>query len=356
MTSTVNGDLLHLDDNPVDTERQFNSGDERANEQIGLTVMHTLFNREHNRLGAEIAAANPGYDDEKVYQETRKLVGAMMQTVTFNEFLPTLLGDGAIDPYAGYRDDVNPGIANAFSTAAYRFGHSTLSDNILRLDADGDPIAAGHIPLKNAFFNPMLLRDDANGGIEPILRGLTTQVGQKVDPFLVDAVRNFLFAPPVDVGFDLAALNLQRGRDHGLPGYNAMRAALGLGAYTWDSAVFLPGVKDLLMLVYTDIDDLDLWVGGLSEAHVNGGMLGELFSAIVSDQFRRLRDGDRFWYENGMFEDEWMDFLNGSTLSDIIMRNTDIDFMQANVFRVPEPEILALWLVGLLGLRRIRRA
>ena len=149
----------------------------------------------------------------------------------------------------------------------------------------------------------------------------------------MDDVRNLLFGP---MGFDLAALNMQRGRDHGLPSYNQMRATMGLTPYmSWDDAVFMDGVKDLLMSVYTDINDIDLWIGGLAENHVNGGMLGELFSAIVGDQFSRLRDGDRFWYQNGMFETEWMEFIEGSTLSAIIMRNTGITGLQANVFSYP---------------------
>jgi len=342
------GGLLHLDADKV----FFVSGDVRVNEQVGLTAMHTLFNREHNYLADMIKAGNPGLGDEQIYQEARKLNIAQMQAITYNEFLPALLGSGAPGVYSGYDKDANPGINNEFSTAAYRFGHSTLSSHLWRLDEDGNEIANGHLPLQMAFFNPSLLKDENNGGIEAILRGLAAQRAQEVDPFLVDAVRNMLFPPPVDVQFDLAALNLQRGRDHGLGSYNATRDAYGLDAVTWDDAPFLPGVKDLLKLAYTHIDDVDLWIGGLAEQHVNGGLLGELFSAIVGDQFARIRDGDRFWYENGMFEVEWLDHVRQSTLSEIVMRNTTIGFMQPNAFFVvPAPGMLALLTVGFLGLQ-----
>ena len=100
------------------------------------------------------------------------------------------------------------------------------------------------------------------------------------------------------------------------------------------------------MLVYDDINDIDLWIGGLSELHVDGGMLGELFAEIVGDQFVRIRDGDRFWYENGIFEDGWMEYIEASTLSEIITRNTTIAFMRANVFSVPEPDVLVLLALG----------
>lgn len=354
MSGPAAAPLLHMEM----TERgpMFVSGDERVNEQVGLTAMHTLFNREHNRLAEELATRNPGLDDETLYQETRKLVGGIMQAITYNEFLPALLGDGAPGQYAGYDPTVNPGVANEFSTAAYRFGHSTLSSTLKRLDAQFEPVAAGPLPLEQAFFNPGLLLDSSLGGIEAILRGLVRQRGQEVDPYLIGAVRNLLFANSEPSGFDLAALNIQRGRDHGLPGFNAMREALGLGAYAdWDDAEFLPGIEQLLTAAYDDVDDIDLWIGGLAEAHVDGGMLGEVFSMIVRDQFERARDGDRFWYQNAMFEPEWIDYIERSTLSRVIARNTGISGLFANVFFVPVPGGLALLAIGLIGFAGRRR-
>ena len=205
----------------------FLAGDVRANEQSGLTAMHSLFLREHNRIAEMISIANPTFDDERIYQEARKIVGAQIQAITYNEFLPLLLGPGALstyDPQTSYDENVDPGIANAFSTAAYRFGHSMLSATLLRLDENGDVIPAGNLPLRDAFFNPGEIVN--NGGIEPLLRGLVTQTAQDVDPLVIDDVRNLLFGPPIDIGFDLAALNIQRGREHGLPSYNAMRGLL----------------------------------------------------------------------------------------------------------------------------------
>jgi len=343
----------------------FFAGDVRANEQSGLTAMHTLFMREHNRIADMIATDNPTFDDEKIYQEARKIVGAQIQAITYNEFLPLMLGPSALgsyDPQTGYDASVDPGIANAFSTAAYRFGHSMLSESLLRLDENGDVIPAGNLPLQNAFFNPAEIVN--NGGIEPLLRGLAAQTAEDIDLLVIDDVRNLLFGPPAGgVGLDLAALNIQRGRDHGLPGYNETRALLlGAGsAYTgWDDPDidFLPGMKEALMTVYADIDDIDLWVGGLAEIHFNGGIMGELFSVILVDQFERLRAGDRFWYQNdGLFEDVWMEYIEGSTLSHIITSNTGISSIQSIAMYkdIPEPGTLALFGLGLAGIGFARR-
>ena len=323
----------------------FLAGDVRANEQVGLIALHTLFVREHNRLATEIKADNPGFNGEKVYQEARKLVGAMMQNITYNEFLPMLLGSSAPGAYTGYDQTVNPNISNEFSTAAYRLGHSMLSSEIMRLDANGDVIGAGNISLKDAFFRPSEVIN--NGGIEPLLRGLSSQYSQNIDPLVIDDVRNFLFGPPGSGGLDLASLNIQRGRDHGLMGYNDMRAiVLGVEKYTgWSDPTlnFLPGVKEALMAVYDSIDDVDLWIGGLSEAHAGDSMVGELFTAILRDQFERLRVENRYWYENNMFEQEWMDVILESSLSNIIIRNTGIEIMQSDAFHISEPGPLALF-------------
>lgn len=148
-----------------------------------------------------------------------------MQVITYREFLPLLLGPDALRPYQGYDPSADATIMNSFSTAAYRLGQSLLSTTLRRLDANGQTIGAGDLPLRDAFFAP---DEIVEHGIEPLLRGLASQVCQDLDVHVVDDVRNFLFGPPGGGGFDLASLNIQRGRDHGLPGYNDAREGMGL--------------------------------------------------------------------------------------------------------------------------------
>ena len=315
------------------------AGDVRVNEQIFLTAVHTLFVREHNRLADEVATKYQGMSDEQIYQFVRRIVGAQMQVITYKEFLPLVLGGDAIPEYNGYKPKVNPGIANEFSTASFRFGHSLLSPNVLRITNSGDVVA---VPLKDAFFNPMLVPVD--DGIDSMLRGLAAQRAQEMDNMIVNDVRNLLFVISGG-GLDLASLNMQRGRDHGLPDYNTIRAAYGLPRVTSFAEISSnPEVQDALESAYGDVNDIDLWVGGLAEDHAPGALVGETVRAVLADQFIRLRDGDRLWYQNDPFFSyytDWMEEVEETTLSDIIKRNTNIgNELQDNVFMCAAPKKL----------------
>ena len=296
--------------------------------------MHTLFMREHNRLADEIAQQNPGMSGDEIYQKARQLVGAEMQVITYREYIPALLGENALSDYDGYQDDVDASIMNSFSAAAYRYGHSALSPTMLRLDAEGDEIDAGHLALRDAFFRPTRITEE--GGIDPILRGLSKQICQTVDGRVIDDVRNFLFGPPGSGGFDLAALNIQRGRDHGLPSYNQARIALGLGrARTFADISSSRQTRNRLQSVYASVNDVDMWVGGLSEDPVEDSHVGPLFQEIMVRQFEALRDGDRYWYTLKLTEAE-REMVEGMTLARIIRNNTGIgDELQNDVFHVP---------------------
>jgi hypothetical protein len=346
---TSQGNLLPFNDGtrnnaesgPLPGTAFFVAGDIRSNEQVGLTAMHTLFVREHNRLADQIRGDHPDGTDEQIYQQARKFVISLMQSITYNEFLPALLGVGALSPYAGYDDTVNASIMNEFSTALFRVGHTMLPSVLLRLDEDGDEIPEGNLPLRDGFFNPVRITDE--GGIAPLLRGLAAQQMQNVDARVVDDVRNFLFGPPGSGGFDLVALNIQRGRDHGLSDYNTVRLALGLPpAADFDDITSDSNLAAELALLYGSVNDVDLWVGALAEDHKPGAVVGELVYHALKDQFTRLRDGDRFWYEiDPDFTPDQIAEIRRTKLSDVIRRNTEIRDIQPNVFFVlgfsPQP-------------------
>lgn len=314
----------------------FLAGDVRANEQVGLTAMHTLFVREHNRQADRIRRADPQLSGDAVYERARARVAALMQVITYREFLPRLLGADALPAYDGYDPTVDAGIMNSFSTAAYRFGHSLLSPQLLRLDAAGDEHEAGNLALRDAFFAPSELTEH---GIEPLLRGLAGQVCQRLDVFITDDVRNFLFGAPGAAGFDLAAINIQRGRDHGLPAYNDAREAAGLPRITDFRQVSRNRlVVQRLRSIYPNVDTVDLWVGGLAESPLPGAQVGPLFHSILLKQFAALRDGDRFWYAN-RFDQRTIDELERTTLADVIRRNSAIEReLSDDVFSLAEAD------------------
>ena len=295
--------------------------------------MHTLFVREHNYQAARIAAENPSLSDEQIFQRARRIVIAEIQAITYEEFIPALLGPGALRPDRGYDPAVNAGINQVFSTAAYRLGHTLLSTQIQHLDANGNSLPGGPLTLRDVFFNPTppILE---NEGIEPILRGLAAQKAQDLDNHVIDEVRNFLFGFPGAGGLDLISLNIQRGRDHGLPDFNTVRVDFGLPPKTSFSQITSdPALAAELASVYGSVNNIDLFPGLLIEDHLPGMIVGETLYAILVDQFERSRAGDRFFYTRDLSGEE-LARVRMTRLSDIIKRNTTIRNIQNDVFFV----------------------
>ncbi|MFZ2899582.1 MAG: peroxidase family protein [Saprospiraceae bacterium] len=311
----------------------FVGGDFRTNENPILTVMHTLFVREHNLICDELAAQHPNWTDHQLYHQARKILGAKVQAIHYEEWLPSL---GIIlDPYQGYNPAVNPQVFNEFSAAAYRMGHTMLTGIMPRLDENMNTIPEGDLMLRHAFFNIDAVRLI---GIEPYLRGFSELQNQGVDCKVVDDVRHFLFGGAGSIGRDLVAVNIQRGRERGLADYNTIRADFGLDPV----ASFYEITADPLMAlslqdVYGNVNDMDLWVGLLAEDHMEDAVFGPSMTAILKAQFEALRDGDRFYYEN----DPWLtpeekEQIRNTRFADIVRRNTSFSAVQDDIFFMPE--------------------
>lgn len=331
--------VVYANDNATGTysdQVQFMCGDVRANENPLLTALHTLFVLEHNRLCDEFLANNPQWknDDERLFQEARRIVIALMQHITVDHFLVELFGaTNALPAYSGYDSNLQPGITTEFSTALYRVGHTMVSNELsIRRGAVEELL-----PLADAFFNPHVV---SVNGIAPFLEGGAKKVMQKIDRFVVEALRNMLFgAPnsPANALHDLVAINLQRGADHGLPKYNDAREAYGLARKaSIDDVTSDVDTRAALAAVYASVDEIDLWIGALCEDPISvDSQLGELSYVGLREQFLRLRDGDRFWYERSLNAIQVAE-VQATTLADVIRRNTTAD-VQDNVFRVDTP-------------------
>ncbi|OHB55353.1 MAG: hypothetical protein A2Y12_11630 [Planctomycetes bacterium GWF2_42_9] len=317
-------DVNQIDANEINDVNLFAGGDDKVNESIVSVALHTLFVREHNRLASIIEANNPTWSDDQIFQKARKLVGAEIQAITYNEFLPAYLGpDSQLKKYTGYKSNVNPAISNEFAAAASKIYISGISPELKILDANMDPTTDNNLPYEDALFNSQFVLDN---GIDSILRGLTVNQQQKIDVYIIDAVRNHYDDS------DLAAQIIQRGRDHGLPSYNAMRRFLNVGEFNdVNSLTTDPNVQANLIDTYGDINDIDPWVGFLAEDANTGNE--KLSLKIIREQFEKIRDGDRLWYTiDPNFTDEETEFLESVTLKEIIELNTDVNNLQENIF------------------------
>ncbi|OPJ84914.1 peroxidasin [Patagioenas fasciata monilis] len=321
----------------------FLAGDHRANEQLGLTAMHTLWFREHNRIATELSALNPHWDGELLYHEARKIVGAQMQHITYAQWLPKVLGEAGmkmLGEYKGYNPNVNAGILNVFATAAFRFGHTLINPILYRLNETFQPIRQGHVPLHKAFFSPFRITQE--GGIDPLLRGLFGVPGKMRVPseLLNMELTEKLFSMAHSVSLDLAAINIQRGRDHGIPPYNDFRVFCNLSSAQEfeDLRTEIKNfeIREKLRSLYGTAKNIDLFPALMVEDLVPGTRVGPTLMCLLTTQFRRLRDGDRFWYENpGVFTPAQLTQIRQTSLARVICDNSDhIQQLQRDVFQV----------------------
>tara|TARA_B100000029_G_scaffold121071_3_gene114436 strand:- start:599 stop:2320 length:1722 start_codon:yes stop_codon:yes gene_type:complete len=333
-TEHENGDLLRLAPvNSIEEQRvrglAFFSGDTRANENIALTAINTLFVREHNRIAEEIINDNPELSDEEIFQMARKINTAIIQSITYNEFIPSLGIE--LEPYVGYDKSVNPQISHLFSVVAFRIGHSQIGEQFILVNETN---VKQTIPMQEGFFNPSIIQKH---GIDSIIKGIIVTNQQASDIYYHDSIRNFLFEEPQRGGLDLCVLDIIRARDHGIPDYNSIRKEIGLiPVKEFEEINSDQEIIRRLNQAYRSVDELDPIIGVLSEEHVEGSTLGETGYYIIKEQFERTRNGDRLFYLNDPDLKDIVEDIDNTRLSDVIKRNTRIENVPDNVFFVNE--------------------
>uniref|UniRef100_A0A8C5LQI4 Eosinophil peroxidase n=1 Tax=Leptobrachium leishanense TaxID=445787 RepID=A0A8C5LQI4_9ANUR len=318
----------------------FVGGDPRVSEQPGLTAYHTVFVREHNRIATDLRRLNPSWSGPKLYQESRKIVGGILQKITFKDWLPLLLGEEfpkVLPRYRGYNESIDPRVANVF-TVVFRMGHTLIQPLIYRLGEGYRPLMpAPQSPLHQNFFNTW--RVVTQGGIDALLRGLMANRAKlnRQNQLVVDELRERLFELFKRRGLDLPSLNLQRGREHGLPGYNAWRRFCGLPApRNLNELANVLNNRELaqkFINLYGTPENIDIWVGGVAEPLVRNGRIGQVLSCLIGNQFFRARNGDRYYYESpGVFTENQRRAIEVVTFARIICENTRITEVPRNVF------------------------
>jgi peroxidase len=328
----------------------FFAGDKRINENAGLASMHTIFMREHNRVARMLKKVNPHWTSDEIFDETRLIIIAMHQAITYKEYLPLLLGPKYMDRYDlnlvpagyfyGYDASIDSSVSNEFTTAAFRFGHSMINNMLSRPNSDWIEDMPP-IMMKSAQFNPEAYINNTDSSVNPITRGLMKDMSNEANVNFPSSMKDFLFAETGKFGKDLFAINIQRGRDHGLRSYNDYRKFFGMArASTFAELKDIPAdLREKLSTVYAHVDDIDVYVGGLAEDHVDGGLVGPLFAHMMAAQFRDIKRGDRFYFENGacetIFTPAQLDELKKITLSSLLCTCTDTTTVQRKPFHPP---------------------
>ncbi|EFN70161.1 Dual oxidase [Camponotus floridanus] len=328
--------------------RYFKLGNPRGNENPFLLTFGIIWFRWHNFVASHIKRHNPNWSSDKIYNEARKWVIATQQHIIVDEWLPSWLGKRLPD-YSGYNPNIDPQIEQFFQSAAFRFGHTLVPPGVYLRNYGRNNCSLESYPVRTCnnywmsqnslYANLTRIKDVID--VEKLLMGMAIQLCEEEDHKIVEDLRGSLFGPLEFSRRDLMALNIQRGRDHGVPDYNSARRAYGLPEIKNVSHFnrVNQAIRDEFLRLYNNsFKNVDIWVGGILET--NDGP-GELFQNIIGDQFQRIRDGDRFWYknfDNKLFTYEEIRRLEQLSFYDMLMCITKMEWndIPRNPFRVPK--------------------
>jgi len=332
------------------------AGDPRVNVDPWLLSVQTMIFKEHNRIAKVLHNLDNSLDDETLFQKARRIVIAEYQNIVFNEFIPLVIGQSGMSKYNLYTSEsstydplVNPTIHNAYQTAAARFGHSLVQGKMKLQDLSTGNPEEEELYLKDNYFtnyNAGTSDDFSPESYAKILAGLTIGPCQHFDRYVTSGLRNFLYnvQGQNNYGDDIAARNIQRGRDHGLPGYFAYRKYCGLSEDTTD---IRPDYTNILLSIYNNKpEDIDIWTGGLAEVPVDGAIVGPLFQCLLGQQYHNLKFGDRFFFTHNKdsntgdvtFTEDQLQNIRGRTMRDLICQNSQSHSIRKHALEIRSNE------------------
>jgi len=331
----------------TDDRKCWFSGDTRTSQNLPLVSVVTLFLREHNRVAVALAKLNPSWTDENLFQEAKRIVIGVYQNIIYGEWLPIIVGAKMMAAhdlstkqtgFTKYDQNVNPSISGEFATAAYRFGHSLVRSFYTKQDRDYNELA--NLTLTSIFLRPT--EAFVNGGMDSICRGLLIDPGTTMDPHFTDDLQNHLFEnqqSTVTKHFSLSAINIMRGRDHGIATYNQFRKFAGLKEATlFKHFEEIPKpIRVQLRKLYTSPADVDAFTGGSSEVPMPDAIVGPSFGIVIARQFKDLKFGDRFYFEHGnsvrtRFSEPQLNELRKSSMARLMCDHVDMSLIQKNAF------------------------
>jgi len=335
------------------TGQLLDAGDLRVNEDLLLALLHTIWVSRHNFFVEELERINREWDDEKIFQEARKIVGAEIQHITYNEYLPLVLGknDNSLLPqdngyFGGYDKNADPSITDYFAAAVAYFVDSMSSNEIKEVSKIGQ---AKSTKLRDASASK-LEQHLSSGTAADLIRALFSFKPEPLDVAFAEELTEGYLASDADPGFDLLAMHIQRGRDHGIAPYVKWREycdptrAAGLFSDLADLTISTRTLQEL----YEHVEDIDLLVGALAEPPVGDALVGPTLHCLLTRQFSALKTGDRFFYENGggnvQFTSRQLQQIRKTSLARVLcdisartgifLRN-HIDEIPAEVLRAP---------------------
>ena len=337
----------------------------RATVQPGLTSVHSLFVNEHNRIAEGLRALDSSLDDESLYQRARIIVTAQIQNIVFGEFLPAVLGPHLMTDLAlpanseadtDYDASIDPGIANEFATVVFRFGHSLVPNSLKVSRSPTERTNGVNCPIKDNFFKSedFVIGADLKGRAwQNVLVGSSGDQSPGPDSIFTQTISDFLFCGEncelaSGFGQDLVARNIQRGRDHGIPGYVEFRRFCGLSVPAgWADR---PGeiseaAWQRLEEAYDNVEDIDPFSGGMSETPVAGGLVGPTFGCVMVRQFRNIMKGDRLFFTHaedgfrGGLPAALKSQIRARRLSDILCDNIPIAQLPINIFDISSQKL-----------------
>ncbi|KAG8182836.1 hypothetical protein JTE90_000443 [Oedothorax gibbosus] len=348
MPPTVHAEELCV--SPKFTKGCYKTGENRANQNLLLLTANTYILRHHNFICQKLSEVNPHWDDERLYQEARRINTAISQKITYSHYLPHVLGELLQDAgiqilpgtqYTKYDASLDSSLTDEFAAFAARYGHTLVPSVMSELDPV-TRIKTKEILFRDNFYNPFGFK---HGQFDRIAAGMTVDRQMCPNAHLHDDIRNFLYRRlyrnQTD-GKDLATISIIRGREHGIPGYTYYRRYF-FNDTTFnfnDLTKYLPEESaNLLERLYESVHDIDVYSAGLAEYHVKGGFVGPTFAAVLVDQFKRSKFGDRYWFEHegqaGSFSTDQLLEIKNATLARILCETTKIQNIQKEVFLPP---------------------
>lgn len=382
-SSNNNNNNNNQDDNSDTTARCFQAGDSRVNENIGLTLMHTIWMREHNYIAEKLGQLNKHWRDERLFEEARRIVVAEFQHITYNELLPSIIGEDVMQRFnltilsqgysQGYDPQLNAGISNEVATAVLPFILSTIPNTlerysdrleILGITNVADTFMDGSDLFRKNKMAQYLMGMISQNAMKPIMgvmpmtmdmqgarpdlpisssqrsRRASSSLPTTNSPINLKSESN---APPQ---VDIVALTVQQGRDHGLKSYLYWRQVCQLKPKisNWqDLSQIMPEVAvRRLRQVYSSIEQLDLYLAIL-ETPLPGATIGPTFVCLLARQFFHLKHGDRYWYENDLpgtaFSPKQLEQIRQTSLAKLMCRNSQstINFIQPSPMITSDP-------------------